>query len=62
MLVEAKLSGRAALSPSLLHFQKQLGAELALQVALDLPYVDRSCFDVSRPTIVPARTFLSQLV
>lgn len=61
MLVEAKLSGRAALSPSLLRFQEQLGADLALQVALDLPYVDRSCFDLSRPTIVPARTFLSQL-
>lgn len=62
MLVEAKLSGRAGLSPSLLHFQRQLDAELALQVALDLPYVDRSCFDLPRPTIVPGRTFLSQLV
>lgn len=35
---------------------------LALQVASDLPYVDRNCFEVLRPTIVPARTFLSQLV
>lgn len=62
MLVEAKLSSRTAVSPSLLHFQRQLGADLALQVALDLPYVDRSCFDLPRPTVVPARTFLSQLV
>ena len=61
MLVEAKLSGRAALSPSLLHFQRQLGADLAFQVAHDLPFVDRSCFDLTRPTIVPAQTFLSQL-
>lgn len=61
MLVEAKVSGSAALSPSLLHFQQQIGADLALQVAQDLPYVERSCFDVTRPTIVPALTFLSQL-
>lgn len=61
MLVEAKLSGRGALSPSLLHFQRQLGADLVLQVAHDLPYVERSCFDLTRPAIVPARTFLSQL-
>ena len=62
LLVEAKLSGRAPLSPSLAHFQQQLGAKQALQVAFDLPYVERSCFDLPRPTIVPARTFLSQLL
>jgi uncharacterized protein len=62
MLVEAKLSGRAGLSPSLVRFQQQLGAELALQVALDLPYAERDCFALARPAIVPARTFLSQLV
>jgi hypothetical protein len=31
-------------------------------VALDLPYVDRDCFRLGRPTIVPVRTLLSQLV
>jgi hypothetical protein len=62
MLVEAKVSGKAGLSKGLLYFQEHLGAELALQVAYDLPYVDRDCFAVNRPTIVPARTFLSQLV
>jgi predicted AAA+ superfamily ATPase len=62
MLVEAKLSSRGGLSPSLLHFQEQLGAERVLEVAFDLPHVDRSCFDLPRPAIVPARTFLSQLV
>jgi len=62
LLVEAKLSGRAGLSPSLLHFQRQLEADTALQAARDLPHVERSCFGLGRPTVVPARTFLSQLV
>jgi hypothetical protein len=62
LLVEAKLSGRAGLSPSLLHFQRQLEADTALQSARDLPHVERSCFGLARPTVVPARTLLSQLV
>ncbi len=62
MLVEAKASARAGLSKSLAYFQQQLQAPIALQVALDLPYVDRDCFELDRPTIVPARTLLSQLV
>ena len=62
MLVEAKRSGKADLSKSLVHHHRQLKKPLALQVALDLPYVDRNCFELTRPTIVPARTFLSQLI
>lgn len=62
MLVEAKASARAGLSKSLEYFQQQLEVPIALQVALDLPYVDRDCFGLGRPTIVPARTLLSQLV
>jgi predicted AAA+ superfamily ATPase len=61
LLVEAKLAARGGPSPSLAHFQRQLGAEHALEVALDLPYVDRDCFEPTRPTVVPARTFLAQL-
>ncbi len=62
LLVEAKISSRKALSKSLVFHQKQLGAPLALQVALNLPYVERDCFALSKPMIVPARTVLSQLV
>jgi predicted AAA+ superfamily ATPase len=62
LLVEAKLSERARLSSSLEHFRSQTGADLALQVVLDLPFVDRDCFALTRPMVVPARTFLSQLV
>lgn len=60
MLVEAKLSGKGGISPSLLRFQEQLGAD-ALQIARDLQHVERSCFGLERPTVVPARTLLSQL-
>jgi hypothetical protein len=62
LLVEAKSSGRPGLSPSLASYHEQLGNVRALQVARDLPYVDRNCFELGRPMIVPARTFLSQLV
>lgn len=62
MLVEAKKSARPGLSPSLAHFHAELGTTHALQVAEDLDYIDRDVFQLRRPTIVPALTFLSQLV
>jgi len=62
LLVEAKHRGRGGLTKSLIYYQNQLRAPLALQVAFDLPYVDRSCFELTAPAIVPAQTFLSQLV
>jgi uncharacterized protein len=61
-LVEVKHSSNGSPSKALFYFQKMLNAEFALQVALDMDYVDRSCFDSARPLIVPAKTFLSQLV
>jgi len=36
--------------------------EHVFQVAMDGAYVDKNVFDIKRPVIVPARTFLSQLV
>ncbi len=61
-LVEVKASDRT-LSPSLAHFQGQTGASHALQVVLDMPYVDADCFGQGHaPIVVPARTFLSQLL
>lgn len=62
MLVVVKTSGKANLSPHLSVFQEKTGAEHALQVAMDADYVDADCFTVRRPVIVPAKTFLSQLV
>ncbi len=62
LLIEAKSSAAKRLSPSLTHFADAVGAEVALQVVRDLPFVDRDCYGLARPMIVPARTFLSQLV
>ncbi len=50
-------------APSLAHFQAQLAAPYAFQVVVDAPYVEADCFERPRgPTVVPARTFLSQLL
>ena len=61
-LVEVKCSNNQSISSNLIEFQKQSGAKHAFQVVLDLPYVDEDCFSVCKPIIVPAKTFLSQLV
>jgi predicted AAA+ superfamily ATPase len=60
-LVEAK-SGATALSPHLEYFQKQTGAQQAFQVSMRGDYVEADCFTRHTPTIVPARTFFSQLL
>jgi predicted AAA+ superfamily ATPase len=59
-LVEAKASGHE-LSGALDHFQRQTRAEHAFQVTLELDYVEADCFKRTTPTVVPARTLLSQL-
>ena len=61
-LVEVKSGGKRKLSKSLEYFQKQTGAKHAFQVAMDLDFVERSCFEIETPIIVPAKTFLSQLI
>ena len=60
-LVEVK-SRDENLSSNLAHYQRLTGAKRAFQVVLDAAYVDRDCFEVPSPVVVPARTFLSQLV
>lgn len=62
LLVEVKSSVKAKLSRHLARFQQKTGAQHALQVAMDMDYVDADCFAVLKPVIVPAKTFLSQLV
>jgi len=61
-LVEVKSSANGGISKALFHFQHQTSAPHAFQVAFDLPYVNRDCFDYHDPIIVPASTFLSQLI
>lgn len=60
-LVEVKQSD-TSLSPALSHFQGQTGAPHAFQVVMDRPYIDVDCFSYTHPVVVPARTFLSQLI
>ena len=61
-LVEVKTSEKAPLSTTLDYFQKQLRAAHAFQVVMDANYVANDCFEVQTPVIVPARTFLAQLI
>jgi hypothetical protein len=61
-LVEVKQRDES-LSPTLKYFQQQLAAPFAFQVVLDANYVEADCFArAGAPIVVPARTFLSQLL
>lgn len=60
-LVEVKTKAQG-LSPALHHFQQECGAPHAFQVTFDLPFVNKDCFKEKGPIMVPAQTFLSQLV
>lgn len=61
-LVEVKHSD-TSLSPALRTYQEQVKAPFAFQVVIALDYVDADCFAKPQgPTVVPARTFLSQLI
>lgn len=61
-LVEAKSSGEKGISKWLYYFQEKLQVPHAFQIGFDLPYVNKDCFSVDGPVIVPAKTFLSQLI
>lgn len=61
-LVEAKSSGGQGISRWLYYYHEKLGTAHAFQVGFDLPYVDKDCFQTKDPIIVPATTFLSQLI
>ena len=60
-LVEAK-SGGQKLSPALEYFQQATGAAHAFQLVKNKEFVDADCFERRKPTLVPALTFLSQLL
>jgi len=60
-LVEVK-NGNDRLSGALEYFQQQTRARHAFQVVLDRPFENADCFQRTGPVVVPARTFLSQLV
>ena len=52
-----------SLSRTLQYYQEQVNAPFAFQVVVDAAYVNTDCFTApGRPLVVPARTFLSQLL
>ena len=61
-LAEAKLSSHQGISKSLYQFQEKTRAKHAFQITWNEPYVDEDCFIHDKPIIVPAQTFLSQLI
>lgn len=60
-LVEVKTS-ESRLSEALAHFQAQTNARHAFQAVMQLPFRRADCFERTEPTVVPARTLLSQLL
>lgn len=60
ILVEAKMGARD-LSGVLSEMAQKLAAPHAFQIVLDMPFVAADPFDQTRPVVVPAKTFLSQL-
>ena len=61
-LVEVKSQDNHSVSENLYYFQQQTQALHAFQVIIDMPYRQINCFEYHTPIIVPALTFLSQLV
>lgn len=60
-MVEVKTSGTALHAP-LAYFQRATGCPHAFQAVMDLAPVSADCFLRRDPTVVPARTLLSQLL
>ncbi len=61
-LVEVKAGGTTGISDSMRYFQEQTKAPHAFQVAMDAEFVGKDCFEHQGPIIVPAKTFLAQLI
>ena len=54
--------GGDGLHKNLFYYQDKIKAKHAFQVEFDMEYVPKDCFRQNAPVIVPAQTFLSQLV
>ncbi|PKN00180.1 MAG: hypothetical protein CVU78_02530 [Elusimicrobia bacterium HGW-Elusimicrobia-2] len=60
-LVEVKTK-EEKLNKNLSYFQEKTKAAYAFQVVFNKEFVDKDCFGTHYPIVVPARTFLSQLI
>ncbi len=61
-LVEVKNSNDTKISKNLHIFKEMTGAKHSFQVVLNKDFVNVNCFEHLEPVIVPAKTFLSQLI
>ena len=61
-LLEVKSGKSNSINRNLSYFQNYTKAMHAFQVSFAMDYVDMDCFSRNQPTIVPAKTLLSQLV
>jgi len=61
-LVEVKNSNDTKISKNLHIFKEMIGAKHSFQVVLNKDFVNVNCFDYTEPVIVPAKTFLSQII
>jgi len=61
IMVEAK-STNQSLTPAVYYYQEHLQTPFAFQVIKNLDYVDVDCFSKEGIFVVPAKTFLSQLL
>ena len=61
-LIETKHGNNSSISRNLEIFQRQTKAKHAFHVVIDMEYIDVDCFSYYHPVIVPAITFLSQLI
>ena len=62
ILVEVKLSHNKGISPSLRYFAAVIKPEFTFEVVLNMDFIEKNCFCEKGIQVVPARTFLSQLV
>lgn len=60
-LVEVKTSENSGIDKTLYNFQKATQAPHAFQVVINREFINKDCFSHTKPTIVSASTFLSQL-
>ncbi len=61
-LVEVKSQNTKDISKILIMMQKKMDAKHAFQLSFVDDFVEKDCFEYTNPVIVPASSFLSQLV
>lgn len=61
-MVEVKNSNNHSLNQNIYLFNKQLRVPHVFQVCHEMEYIDKDCFAINKPMMVPLLTFLLQLV